>query len=39
MVEEGGDVGSLPVYDTSDLFRVMWVYKYVVIVEVIMPEM
>lgn len=26
VVEEGGDVASLPVDDTRDIFGVMWVY-------------
>ena len=31
-------MSSLPVNDTHDLFRVMQVYKYVVIMQIIMPE-
>ena len=31
-------MSSLPVNDTHDLFRVMQVYKYVVIMQIIMAE-
>jgi hypothetical protein len=38
VVEEGRDVRRLPVDDTRDLFGIIWVYEYVVIVQIIMPE-
>lgn len=38
MVEEGRDVASLPVDDSRDFLRVMWVDEDVVIMQIIMPE-
>lgn len=38
MVEEGRDVATLPDNDTCNSFGVMWVYKDVVIMQIIMPD-
>lgn len=38
VVEEGEHVASLLVDETRDLFGVMRVYRYVVIMQIIMPE-
>lgn len=38
MVEEGRDVARPPINVTRGPFGVMWVYKYVVTMQIIMPE-